>query len=435
MGPLRYLWHDRRQRDTFLLLAKHTFDKVSGVVLLVVLSRFLSAGDIGVYFFAVSFAESFIVLASFGLNIVMMRRVAADPTQASAHLSPLLGFRLLSSPLYLLCVTVAAIALTDGIWRVIVVVALFTLLENISYSFIGFFVALKKIVYNVCIEVSVQVFFLIFFLLGMWWAPSLDVLLEANLLRSLLLLGLIVFVAHRWLRPLQVSWDNSFIKAGLPLLIITFLAMFSGKVNTLILGFLTDYDTVGHYNLAFRFVFASSIVPTSVSQVLFPQLAAHGLSEENRRTLFRVAGFLVGLSLLCMGVVFLFATPLTTVLYGSLADAVSPLLRPMTLLFPLSFLIIFLSSALLALHQEKKILVVSATGTGINVLASYALIPPFGAYGAVFARVFSSVFRLGTFIWYFWRLSAQSVPLAAHRHGSSAQHRLHTSEGKVPDLY
>ena len=44
--------------------------------MLVVISRFLSAGDIGVYFFAVYFADSFIILASFSLNIVMMRRVA-----------------------------------------------------------------------------------------------------------------------------------------------------------------------------------------------------------------------------------------------------------------------------------------------------------------------------------------------------------------------
>ena len=107
----------------------------------------------------------------------------------------------------------------------------------------------------------------------------------------------------------------------------------------------------------------------------------------------------------------------------------------MTLLFPLSFLSIFLSSALLALHQEKKVLVLSATSTGISLLASYALIPPFGAYGAVYARVFSSVCRVGILIWYLWRLFAQAVPLVAHRNGSGAQHRRHTFEGTVPDLY
>ena len=66
-----------------------------------VLSRSLPAGDIGVYFFALSFAESFIVLASFRLNPVLMQRTAADAAQTTAHLSSLLGFRLLSVNLLL----------------------------------------------------------------------------------------------------------------------------------------------------------------------------------------------------------------------------------------------------------------------------------------------------------------------------------------------
>lgn len=416
MGPLRFLHHGRLRRDTFLLLAVQTFYKLSGVVLLVVLSRCLSPGDIGVYFFALSFAESFIVLASFRLNPVLMRRVAADPAQASAHLSPLLGFRLLSGPLYLLCVTVAAVALTGAIWRVIAVVALFTLLGNIYFSFANFFLALRKVVYNVGIGVAVQVLFLAVFLLGMWWTPSLEVLLEANLLRSLCLVGAAVFVIHRWLCPLQVSWDGGFIKEGAPFILLSLLAMLRGKIDTLLLGFLTDYDTVGHYHLAFRVVFASFFFPTAVGLVLFPQLAAHGLSAENRRTLVRGAGFLLGLGLLGMGVVFLCAAPLTAVLYGSLAGAVTPLLRPLTLLFPLSFLHLFLSSTLQALHQETKALGALAIGTGVSFLANCALIPPFGAYGAVYARVLSALIQLGILTWYLWHLFAQTEPLAARRH-------------------
>lgn len=44
------------------------------------------------------------------------------------------------------------------------------------------------------------------------WAPSLGILIEANILRSLCLLGTAALVTHRWLCPLQVSWDCSFIK-------------------------------------------------------------------------------------------------------------------------------------------------------------------------------------------------------------------------------
>jgi O-antigen/teichoic acid export membrane protein len=415
LGSLLFLRHSRLWHDACLLLAVQTFYKLSGVILLVVLSRRLPAGDIGVYFFALSFAESFIVLASFQLNPVLMRRVAADPAQALAHLSPLLGFRLVSSPLYLLCVTVAAVALTGATWWVILVVALFALLENIYLAFGNFFLALKKAHYNVSIGVAVEVFFLAFFLLGMWRTPSLEVLLAGNLLRSACLVGTAVFATHRWLCPLQVSWDSIFIKEGAPFILLNLLAMLRGQVDTLLLGFLTDYDTVGHYHLALRIVFASSFVPATVGLVLFPQLAAHGLSKENRRTVVCAAGLLLGLGLLGTAVIFPCAAPLTAVLYGSLAEAVTPLLRLLALLFPLTFLNLFLAATLQALHQETKTLAALAVGTGMGFLANGALIPLFGADGAAYARVLSALIQLGLLIRCLWPLVMQQAPLTARQ--------------------
>src|SRR3972149_5075532 len=135
MGPLRFLPHSRLQRDTFLLLALQVFYKLSGLILLVVLSRNLPAEDIGLYFFALSFAGSFVVLANLQINAVRMRRVAADSAHAPAHLAALLGFRLVGSPVYLLCVSAAALALTKGIWRGVPIVALLSGLVRIFFFF------------------------------------------------------------------------------------------------------------------------------------------------------------------------------------------------------------------------------------------------------------------------------------------------------------
>ncbi len=416
MGPFSFLRRNPLQRDTFLLLALQTFYKLGGLVLLMVLSRRLLAEEIGVYFFAVSFAESFLVLASFQLNSVMMRRVAADPAHASSHLAPLLGFRLLGSPVYLICVSAAAFVVTGGIWRVVLVVALTALLENIHFSFGTFLTAMGKVVYNVWIGGAVEVFFMSVFLLGMWWMPSLNVLLGANLLRSICLLGAGVFITRFWLCPLQVSWDTIFIREGVPFLLTFLLAVLGEKIDTLLLGFLTDYETVGRYHMGLRIVFAASFIPTVVGQVFFPQLAAHGQSPANRRAILRRAVFLLGLGLLAMGVAFLLASPLTAVLYGSVSGTVTPLLRPLTLLFPLSFLNIFLSVTLQALYQEKKVLRSLAIGTGTSVLANCVLIPLVGVYGAVYARILSALIRVGILTWYLRHLFSQPEAPAPQRY-------------------
>ncbi len=416
MGPLGFLRRSPVRRDAFLLLALQTFYKLSGIVLLMVLSRHLAAGEIGVYFFALSFAESFLVLASFQLNPVMMRRVAADMAQASAHLAPLLGFRLFGGPVYLLCVSVVAVALAEGIWRVIMVVALFTLLENVYSSFATFFIALGKAVYNFGIGLAAEIFFMSIFLLGMWWAPSLNVLLEANLLRSLCLLGAAFFVTRQRLCPVQISWDARFVRDGVPFILTSLIALLGDRVDTLLLGFFWDYKTIGHYHLALKVVVASLFIPSVVGQVLFPRLSAHGLKADNRRAFVRGVAFLLSLGLLGMGVGFLFVFPLTEILYSTLSTEVAPLLRPLTLLIPLSFLNIFLSSTLQALYQETKALRALAIGTGASILTNCALIPLIGVYGAVWTKLLSALIQLGILIWYLRPLFDQAEPPAAGRY-------------------
>lgn len=409
MRLVHFFWLGRLQRDTLLLLASQTFYKLSGIALLMVLSRRLPTEEIGVFFFASSFAESFIAVASFQLNPVLMRRVAVDPARVSSHLSPLLGFRLVSSGLYLLGVTLAALAFAKTIWWVVVVAALFSLLDSLYFTFGALFIALGKAVYNVSIGVIVQSFFLTIFLLGMWWAPSLEMVLATNLLRSLCLAGAALLLTHRWLCPLRVSWDSNFIREGLPFFLLTLLFTLQERVDTLFLGFLTDYDTVGQYQLAFRVISASLFIPSVVNSVLFPRFAAYGLSPDNRRLFFYGMGFLLGLGLLGSGVVFLYAASISSIFYGALANKVTPLLRAMSLLFPLGFLYPFLSSLLQGLYQEARVLRVVTFSMGVSLLAYGSLIPLFGAYGAVCARMLSYVVGIGILSWYLWRLWTQTA--------------------------
>ena len=117
-------------------------------------------------------------------------------------------------------------------------------------------------------------------------------------------------------------------------------------------------------------------------------------------------GGLLGLGLLSMGFVFFWAAPLTALVYGPQAGAVTLLLRPLTLLFPLGFLSLFLSTVLPAVHQEDKVLVASAIGIGANILANCAFIPLWGACGAVSAVLLATLIELSALTWYFGHLFA-----------------------------
>jgi O-antigen/teichoic acid export membrane protein len=402
-------------QDTFLLFGAQLFYRLSGVVLLMVLSRSLSAETLGVYFFSCSFAESFITLASFQLNPVLMRRVATDPEHGDVHLASLLGLRIVSSVIYGVCVVGAAVVFARAIWPVITVAACFTVLENLYFSFGSLFLAVRKVIYNVQIGVVVQTLFLAVFLAGMWWAPSLETLLAVNFFRASCLAGAALTLTHRRVFPLRVAWDWGFLREGIPFTLLSFLVVLQNKADTLLLGVLTDYHTVGHYQLAFRVVIASLFVPMVMNSVLFPQIAAHRLSTANRRLLITRAGVLLILGVMGTGVVWEGATVLTSLLYGGLAAEVAPLLRPMAFLFPITFLRLLCSSALLALSYETRVLQVSALGVGTNLLANGALIPVYGVYGAVYARLASELLECGIFAGYLWHFMSLTDSLAAEK--------------------
>lgn len=221
-----------------------------------------------------------------------------------------------------------------------------------------------------------------------------------------------MYVTQRWLCPLRVAWERTFIKEGTPLVFVALLAMLQGKVETLLLGLLTDYDTVGQYQLAFRLVFTFFFVPVTVGQAFFPHLAASGVSAEARRLLLCGAGGLLGVGLLSMSIVGLWAAPLTSILYGPQSGAVIELLQPLTLLLPLSYLHLFFATVFPAFHQESKVLRALAIGTGTSVLANCVLIPRWGAYGAAYAGVVAAFVQLSVFTWHVWRLFLPATALA-----------------------
>lgn len=381
-------------RDTSLQWGVQVFWRLSGVVVLMVLSRKLSAEDIGVFFFALSFAESFIVFASLNLDTVMMRRVASCPERASEYVAPLLGFRLLSGPLYLVCTVTAAHFLAPKVWPVILIAATFVLADSLYFSLAGLFIALRKVIYTFTVGLLVQVLYLVLFLAGMMWAPSLGALLGANLLRSFMLLAAAAVLARRLLHGLKPAWSSALFKEGAPFVLLLVIALLQEKVDTLLLGFLADYEAVGHYSLALRVVTAATFIPAALAMVFFPHLAAERISRRNTSILIRAVMLLAALGTMATTVGYIWAEPLTRVLYGRLSGTVAQLLRPLTFIFPVQFLTLFLSIALQALRQEKKALTAQAVSTTASVLLNATLIPMFSAYGAIAARLISSLLQL-----------------------------------------
>jgi O-antigen/teichoic acid export membrane protein len=362
------------------------FYRVSGLVLLVAMSRRLLAPDIGKFFFAVSFAEAFLLLANLNLNTVLMRRVAADTSKAGNYLAGLLGFRLVSGPVYLLVVISAAMLFSPQSWSLIAAIALFTLLEDVYFVFGSVFIATERVTYAAWLGLIVELLFIGMFLFGLLRAPSIAVIVWANLLRSIVLMVASAWIVHRHICRVRISWDSAFIKSGGPFILMTLVGMVQNKISPLLLGILGDYSGVGHFEMAMMLVLASVFVPTAIGSGVFPRVSAEGLTLANRSTILRAGAAIMGLGVVAMLGVILLAGPVTHLLYGAMSVEVAPMLRSLSPFIPLNFIALYVSLMLQALHREKLVLRCLIIATVVTIAAHAVLIPHWGVYGAAYAQ-------------------------------------------------
>ena len=400
----------RLGRDTAAVLTAHAFYKLSGFVLLMVLARRLGAQEIGAFFFAVAFAESFVVLGNFGMNSVMARRVAANPQDAASHFAPLLAFRLASAPVYLAIVVLLATAFTKASLPLIVAAAVTTLFEDFYFSFGALFLALRKALYNVSLGITIHTAYVIAFLSGMWLAPSLAMLLGVTIFRSVLLLLAGTLITRSKLFPLRPKWDTAVVKSALPFVLIAALHILRDQIGTLVLGTRAGYDDVAHFNLAWRLVASSYFVPTAVCAVFVPLLTAHGLTEHNRRIMTRAAFGVASAGVIIGLIAWFFADLLAALLYGPIGATVAPIMRTLAIVFPLGFMAFFLSLVLQALYEEAHVLRTLFIVTVANLAANWILVPRIGAAGAAYAQILSTSLQLVILA---WRL--RGLHIGAHR--------------------
>lgn len=387
------------RRDTVAVLTAQSYYRVSGFVLLMVLSRKLGATDIGAFFFATAFAESLVVLSHFGMSSIMSRRVAAAPGEASRHFAPVLGFRTLSAPAYLVAVLGIGAVFTDASIFLLAAAAVIALLEDFYFSFGALFLALRKATYNVSLGFVVHSAYIIVFLAGMWLAPSLEMLIGVTLFRATTLLLGGAWLTQTRLFRLSARHDWAAVRAALPFVVIAALHVFRDQIGTLLLGTQAGYEEVAHFNLAWRLVASSHFVPAAICAVIVPLVTAEGLTAANRRLMLRAAMAVGAVGVIGAAVAWFVADPLAALMYGPLGTSVAPILRALAVVFPIGFLALFLSLILQALYEEAHVLRTLLLVTAANLLANLILIPRLGALGAAYAQIVSTMLQLLILAW------------------------------------
>lgn len=375
------------------------------------LARTLGPENIGLINFAESFAKYFVLLAALGIPVYGVREIARH--------------------------------VKDSFNRAKLFAEIFTI--NI------FCTVFFCLIFYVCILISPELqqhtilfkWALLYFFLQVlnleWFFSGLGdfkfIALRSFFIRLLFILFVFIFIQSKWdyLKYMQMQVGLSLILGGINILRIIklfnfrlhifthlnlkkhikplfylFLTIFSISVyfslDTVLLGFLADNESVGYYSTSLKLNRLVIAVLSAISAAMFPSIMNYYQQNDLAKfnNLIKYCFFLlVSLSLPIVVIFMGCASEIINLLFGSNFDrAIIPLQITTPLICIVSLSTIFGFQILSALGRDKQILYAALYGMSISIILSLLLVPAFKEIGTAITILITELVVCIVFIYY-----------------------------------
>lgn len=393
------------------LLAERAWRIAVGLLVSLMITRYLDPTEFGLLSFAFSLNAIFGTLVGLGVDDVLARELVRRPEQARGLLWTGFKIKLVSAAVAFPLSLCVSWLLRPGDWAALGLVA----------------------------WVTVGLFFLPVDMVELWYQsrermrPPALVRQGALGVTGVVRMGLILAGAAPWCFAAAVTLELSFIalafgvlwlrvgrhetvpnvdqdflrglparliREGFPLLLSGFLVVITMQCDRLLLIRLAGEKAAGLYAAAARMTELLHVLPVALGAAFQPRLAAlHATSGEGYARLARKAGILIVATSVTAAVVVSLAAPTAIpLILGEAYRAAANvwMVHVWTLVF---VSIVSLRSRLWVVEGHTRwILAISAATAAVNVLANWWLIPSFGPLGAAWAGILA------------WALSALVLP-------------------------
>ena len=375
------------------------------------LARVLGPEHLGVLNFAESYARYFVLVAAFGIPIYGVREVAKlqnDKEKLRKLFLEIFTINLITT-FILSIIFYFSILFVDKLnqegelfyWSLLF---FFMQLFVFEWFFIGLkqfkYMALRYFVLRIIFTIAVFVFI----------NSSADYLIYMQLQFTLTLILAIVNIYYifKFIDLKKVSLQNIDIKKHIKPLSYLFLTIFFISIylqlDTVILGFFTDSESVGYYSSALKLNKLIIAVFAAISAAMFPKmmnLLQEGKVEQFNNMIQNCFYIIISLSLPTAMLVYLCAPEIVQILFGSNFErAILPLQITSPIIVIVSLSTIFGFQILSALSKDKHILISAMLGTIVSILFSILLIQHYKENGEAFIIFLTEITVCASFIYY-----------------------------------
>lgn len=381
----------------FLALTNKAVDFAFAMLML----RVLGPADAGAYYTAISIIGFADIFTNFGLNLLVAREVARDPSRSAEYLTHTTTLRvilwLVSLPLVAGYVLFRAATGSPLGAETVLALALFAgalLPSNLSAALSSVFQAHERMLTPASVAVGTTLLKVslgaLVLLAGLGYVGLAGVSVAVNWATFGVLALLAARAGYRALP--RVVWPVvwGMVAVALPLMLNHLLQSVFFKIDVLLLSQMKGDEVVGWYSAAYKWVDAFLIIPAYSVLALFPLMSRRAASDQSglTRAYEMARRWLVVLALpIAVAVTFL-ADELVGLLGGQqYLPHGAQALRVMIWFLPFSFVNGLSQYVLIAIHRQRWITISFVGATSFNLVANLLVIPTYGYIGAAVVTI------------------------------------------------
>lgn len=390
----------RLLKDTSWSIVAGLVFRASNVLLFVLISRFLGSHAAGVYTLAFSYSLITTHLTFWGLDQLLIRETAKDPTAQNKFFSNFLFLRITLSGLawgILYGVTHFSLSHTAPETRQIVLwVGLTVFPDNVINLCEAVFVANQRMAWlpwTRALVTGSRLLGALLLLLGGY-----DLLALAWIILGSSFIGMVVTLGLVLRRHVRLEWrlDGAFcvqqLRIAWPLILSGVFYILDNRLEILVLSLMMSESNIAIYNSAATIVSTFLILPQAYQMAVFPAMSRlHATSQASLHELYTYSLKYMLLLGLPLAILMTFAADFVVQLFGREFGEAALVLQIMAWVLPLLFINVPTARLLVAIDQQSIVARTLMIRLLVATVLNLSLAPTYGYIGSAAAYLAATV--------------------------------------------
>ncbi len=382
-------WQKSVVRNFSKLFTGYSFSRVFWFCFLIFLARKLGPTEFGIFSFALTFANLFVIFMELGINQLSIRKLARNKKEIPLHFESVFPLKIGLSLVVFFAIYVIISTLNKPPHTVLAVylAAGFTIFTAFSNFIRSYFRALEVFQYEANSMILEKVILVSLgtggLLLGLGLIEILQLLVLGNVLTFA---AILLWSVKEKLVPLALkpnwAYSKNILRNALPFAIMDFFILIYFRIDTVMLSLMKDDAAVGLYNSAYRVLETIMVLPMLLMATAYPLMSQHASSPKLHAMAQQLMRFFLIVSLPIVIGTALMSDHVIQTLYGSGYGMAAPALQILVFAYPFICLTFEFGALLAATDKQAYATVSTGICAGLNIILNFLLIPWLSYVGA-----------------------------------------------------